>query len=175
MVRDVTSVLDDLGISKAYFLGYSMGGWTAYNLAVHAPERVTALMVGGEDPFELSFEHMRRILREGMEAWVGVWEAWSGPLPAARRERVLSNDAQALLAAAQDRPDLAQALSEVDTPCLLFVGEKDPGYQRVHECAERLRNAWLVSLPGLNHYEAERRSDLILPQITAFVREAVPA
>jgi pimeloyl-ACP methyl ester carboxylesterase len=33
---DITSVLDDVGVSKAVYWGYSQGGWIGFALAQHA-------------------------------------------------------------------------------------------------------------------------------------------
>jgi pimeloyl-ACP methyl ester carboxylesterase len=46
-VGDVVTVLDILGIAKAHFWGYSMGGWIGFGMAVFAPERVDRLVIGG--------------------------------------------------------------------------------------------------------------------------------
>ncbi len=51
-MNDVTSVLDHLGIDKAHYLGYSMGGRIGFGIAQHAPERVNSLMIGGMHPYE---------------------------------------------------------------------------------------------------------------------------
>ena len=45
-VWDVISVLDHLKISRAAFWGYSLGGEIGFGLALHAPERVSALICG---------------------------------------------------------------------------------------------------------------------------------
>ncbi len=46
----VTAVLDDVGVKKAAFWGYSLGALTGYAVAVHAPERLTRLVAGAFDP-----------------------------------------------------------------------------------------------------------------------------
>src|SRR5205085_3116511 len=49
-VADVLAVLDDLNIQKTIFWGYSTGGRVAFGLARAAPERVSALIIGGHAP-----------------------------------------------------------------------------------------------------------------------------
>lgn len=51
-VGDVIAVLDDLNCVSASFWGYSMGGRIGFGLAKHAPDRVMALVVGGQHPYE---------------------------------------------------------------------------------------------------------------------------
>jgi pimeloyl-ACP methyl ester carboxylesterase len=46
-VADVLAVLEALQLSKAHFLGYSMGGRIGLGLAKYAPERVESLVLGG--------------------------------------------------------------------------------------------------------------------------------
>jgi len=46
----VTAVLDDVGVKKAAFRGYSLGALTGYAVAVHAPKRLTRLVAGAFDP-----------------------------------------------------------------------------------------------------------------------------
>ncbi|MGE0304430.1 MAG: alpha/beta fold hydrolase [Acidimicrobiia bacterium] len=59
-VRLALAVLDDLGVERMRVLGVSTGGTVALDLALTAPERVTALVVGaceastGGDPYLLS-------------------------------------------------------------------------------------------------------------------------
>lgn len=73
---DVVAVLDDLGICKAYFLGYSMGGWIGWGIAKYVPERFHSLIIGGAGPDELDpnepdpwREQSIALLRQGAEAW----------------------------------------------------------------------------------------------------------
>jgi len=49
--QDVVSVLDHLGIDRAVVVGCSMGGGTAFDLALAAPDRVCGLvLIGTESP-----------------------------------------------------------------------------------------------------------------------------
>ena len=49
MVGDVVAVLDDLGIKKAHFWGYSMGGRVALAAGKYAPDRFIAQIIGIQD------------------------------------------------------------------------------------------------------------------------------
>src|SRR5512143_3070684 len=37
---DIVAVLDALGLQRADYWGYSMGGWIGFGMAKHAPERL---------------------------------------------------------------------------------------------------------------------------------------
>src|SRR5919199_6165398 len=49
-VADVVAVLDDAGIERAVYWGYSMGGGVGYAAAHYAPARFRAFIVGGAAP-----------------------------------------------------------------------------------------------------------------------------
>ena len=50
-VADVVAVIDAVGVERAYFWGYSMGGYIGFGMAKHAPQRINALVIGGQHPF----------------------------------------------------------------------------------------------------------------------------
>ena len=103
-VDDLAAVLRALGHERACWLGYSMGGRTALQVAVHRPEVVSALVLEGATPGLRSegerAERMasdealaRRIERDGVEAFVDEWEAQplfatQASLPAERRQTI---------------------------------------------------------------------------------------
>ena len=84
LVDDVLALLDALELETVVVVGLSMGGGTAVDLAVLAPERVRGLVVSGtgtsdpdfRDPWVLEiFETWHRAVAEqDPEAWVGAFE-----------------------------------------------------------------------------------------------------
>ncbi|MGF1470204.1 MAG: alpha/beta fold hydrolase [Rubrobacteraceae bacterium] len=167
---DVVAVLDELGIEKAHYLGYSLGGWIGLGLTTYAPERLNSLIVGGAQPYGQSMELFRQALGGGIVGWVAVAEQMAGSASPAMKERLLGNDVEALRASlADDRPDISDTLSDVEIPCLLYAGGADPICPLVEKCAEELPDATFFSMPGLNHIQAAIRSDLVLPHVTEFL------
>lgn len=175
---DVTTVLDDAGIARAIYWGYSMGGHIGYALAHYAPERFEALILGGMHPYArdpaASGWRAEAIRAGGMEGYLAESERRDGPLPARMRERVLANDAEALAAAtagSAGAPSFEAALAAVRVPVLIYAGDRD---QPIHDEAARAAGGkahiTFVTLPGLNHGEVSRRSDVVLPHATAFLR-----
>jgi len=47
MVGDITAILDEVGLEKAHFWGYSMGGRIGLAAGVYAPDRFSSLIIGG--------------------------------------------------------------------------------------------------------------------------------
>ena len=91
-VNDYLSVLDDLGVSKAHFWGFSMAGQIGYCSAVFAPNRFSSVIIGGMSPYSdrrdigdrtppthkplqglpAHDDPIRRALEQGEKAWLIV-------------------------------------------------------------------------------------------------------
>lgn len=173
-VGDIVAVLDELGIAKAHYFGYSMGGWIGFGLACYAPERFRTLILGGAAPYASNMDGLRQFVRvgveDGPEAFVAMWETEYGALSSEARKRMLAYDYEALLVLAQDRESLEVVLPTMKMPCLLFAGEMDE-YQPIKDCARQIANAAFFTLPGLDHGGAIKRSDEVLPHLRRFLEK----
>ncbi|MHB8644435.1 MAG: alpha/beta fold hydrolase [Thermomicrobiales bacterium] len=178
-VGDVLAVMDDAGIERAIFWGYSMGGHIGYAIGQYAPERFDALILGGMHPYArdpaAARQRAEALRSGGMAQYVMVDGQRAGSLPDQIRERLLANDAEALAAAAiasGDAPGFEAALARLSIPVLLYAGDRD---QPIHDEAARAAvgkpHVTFVSLPGLNHGEASRQSDIVLPHIRPFLAD----
>ncbi|MCH8994591.1 MAG: 2-succinyl-6-hydroxy-2,4-cyclohexadiene-1-carboxylate synthase [Chloroflexi bacterium] len=152
-IEDLSALLDELDLPRAAVLGYSMGGRVALRLALHAPERVSALVLESASPgIEDSSEREERVRsdgaladsieRDGIEAFVDRWQAQplfatQARLPETvrnelRRQRLsndpigLANSLRGMGAGAQE--PVLDRLSAVNIPTLLLVGEEDENY-----------------------------------------------
>jgi len=193
MVSDLVAILDDLDLPSACFFGYSMGGRVGFRIPLYAPDRFSALILGGA-LYPLSTDQDKDItpwvngldlaFKESpdnpMPVLLDLWEQATGrQLDPYARDHFLSNDALALQAvtlALRDAvsPSAEEALPRFTMPCLLFVGELDDHYQGFKECANRMPNASYVSFPGLDHSETLTRSDLVLPHVKEFLASLDP-
>ena len=169
-VADVTTVLDAIQIHRAHYFGYSMGGWIGFGLAKYAPERLHSLILGGAHPYAESMQAALDRIAQAPEAYLASAEKRYGVyMTPALRARLLANDLKALLALTQDRVSMAEVLPTMLMPCLLFVGESDPRFAKVQQCARYLPNATFFSLPECDHVAGGARSDLVLPHVTTFL------
>jgi 2-succinyl-6-hydroxy-2,4-cyclohexadiene-1-carboxylate synthase len=177
MLRDLTQVLDALGVGEARWLGYSMGGRIALAGAVLRPARVSALMLESASP-GLANENERRarrradealaegILRGGMEAFVDHWMglplfATQGKLPGRtreeNRERRLKNRPEALAACLRGlgtgaQPSFWDSLPDLGVPALLMAGEEDIRFTEVaRRMAKAMPRAQLRLIPRAGH------------------------
>jgi pimeloyl-ACP methyl ester carboxylesterase len=174
MARDVIAVLDDLGIDKTHYLGYSMGGTIGFGLARFAPERLASLIIGGSHPYEPDPSDPNPVgdawislFRQGSQAYVDSIDVkYRHLFPPAE-----SIDPTACIAwcTLRERAGLADGLSTFSVPCLLFVGENDPSHDGARRCADEMRNATFVSIPGADHLQAVIQPDLVLPHVKRFL------
>jgi pimeloyl-ACP methyl ester carboxylesterase len=179
-VNDTVAVLDDLGIEKSHFLGYSMGGSVGLGIGVYSPDRFKSLIIGGMGMAEMdSEEKIKRsqgfieILRAGMGALVSRRERGGVVMSHEMMEDTLRNDPEALIALCSVREHVGfkDLLPSLELPCLFYAGDRDYYHQISKETAELIPEARFVSLPALDHLGALIQSDLVLPHILKFLAD----
>ena len=176
-INDVLSLLDCLGIQRFAVAGYSMGGRVAMRVALHAPERVWALILESTSPGIAGAAERRarvrqdsmlaqRIRNEGVTAFVDHWQSiplfsTQSRLPEATRQGLrtqrlqhtaegLANSLQGLGAGMQE--PVLHALPNLQLPVLLLSGELDDKYCRLaNEMAAALPHSRLRVVPGAGH------------------------
>jgi pimeloyl-ACP methyl ester carboxylesterase len=165
-------VLDDLGVQKADFFGYSLGGWIGFGLAKYAPERFNCFIFGAAHPYAENMQAFRdRMPTSRKDFAAGVDQVFGNLLKPGMRARLVNNDLKALQVLTQDRVSIADVLPSMTMPCLLFVGELDPRLAPVRECASQLPNATFFTLPECDHITAAGRIDLVMPQLKSFLAD----
>src|SRR5690349_8590950 len=96
-VADITTVLDDLNVTRTHYFGYSMGARIGFAIARYAPERIHSLIIGGGSPYprtQAGPDPMLEALKRGAEAIPGIWGV---SVPSALRARLVRNDVDALI------------------------------------------------------------------------------
>ena len=174
---DIVAVLDDLGIKTAAYWGYSRGGWIGFALARHALDRIACFVIGGASgrvaAAEPGKEHpVVTALRGGLDEYVKLYD---GEVTPPHRERLLVNDAGALIACGPQRPieGFSDVVRTIAVPTLLYAGSADPVHDAVRQTASEIAGAQFVSLPGLGHVAANERGDLVLPHVEPFLAKAM--
>ena len=181
-VGDITSVMDHLGIEKANYLGYSMGGRIGFGLILHALERFESFIIGGMGAHvantDVPPQDRIAALENGMANYVSGIEAKEGKMEQLRKDRLLENDPQALIAATiapMGTEDVEQALPNLDTPCLIYCGDADGFFPSAKASAGLIPNCEFITLPGLDHGQASRASEESLPFILKFLKQMTSA
>lgn len=197
IVADLVAVLDHLGIRRAAWLGYSMGGRAALHVAIERPSRVSALALEGTSPGIVDPRERAERLRsdealadaiesEGVAAFVDRWErlplfASQSRLPREMREWIrrqrlantpvgLANSLRGFGQGAQ-RP-LHDRLGDVRAPTLLVVGAEDDKFQRLAgEMARRMPKARLEVVPEAGHAAHLEQPVRFIEIVSGFLRE----
>jgi pimeloyl-ACP methyl ester carboxylesterase len=172
---DVVAVLDEAGVERADYFGYSLGGWIGLGVARYAPERVRALGIGGAHPYGEDLAPYRAMLKDGMESVLeAIEEEASGALPEPIREDLLDNDVEALrMAYKTDRAPMPELKEGMPLPCFMFAGSEDPMCPMVEQYAGASANARFLRVEGLNHVQTALHLDRVLPEFERFLEEAV--
>jgi pimeloyl-ACP methyl ester carboxylesterase len=170
----VTAVLDDAGVKKAAFWGYSLGALTGYAVAVHAPERLTRLVAGGFDPIDGFRSAVDQVLRQlGLPADTDPYPLMlEGSLAHPQLAAVIHAATPASLRANFEafcrEPGLHAELARVEIPMLMYAGTADPWHAPMQTFAERTGRTFF-SLPDADHVGGWARAAELLPRVLPFL------
>ncbi len=171
MPKDAINLLDELGIEKAHFMGYSMGGFITTNIVCNYPDRVISAIVGGAGwmrPGGL-VSGGRNAIAESLENGSGI-----GPLfdqlrpegePAMPKEQLdamnkalmAMNDPLALAAVIRGMGDLLVTEAQLKAnriPTRAIIGEIDPLREGVTEMEKVMSALDVVVVDGADHMTA---------------------
>ncbi len=196
---DVLAVLNQEGLERVHYCGYSMGGWIGFGLVLNSPERLVSLAVGGvhrlEDPGWNAFDG---VSGRDPEEFIAALESVVGErFPQEARARVLDNDLVALAASVQMRATAPKVLERITMltsnstvghedvsgqdsrptaecgamRCLFYCGDRDVRLAQVQNAAKLATNARLAVISGCNHVTTFTRSKRTLPVLKKFFLE----
>lgn len=185
MVGDVIAVMDSVGVTKAHYWGYSMGGETGLGMAKHFPQRLLSLVLGGTVPEAPSdkTDEPRRLLKifrrgveEGVDRVVEDLRALAGSITPQYEERLRGLDLQAMVAVFEylqyQQPNLENDVLKIELPCLFYAGDADEDAHRFgKEMASKMPNVRYLSLAGLDHIGASDATEHIVPQVLSFLAD----
>ncbi|MFI6214997.1 alpha/beta fold hydrolase [Nocardia brasiliensis] len=170
----ITAVLDEVGVDRAAFWGYSLGALTGYAVAVHAPERLTRLVAGAFDPidgFGSALALMRGqlglpddadlypLIEQGSLADPGLAAVIEAADPAALR---------ANYTAFSREPGLKDRLAESDVPMLMYAGTEDIWFEPMRTFAAQTGTPFWA-LPAHDHVACWNNAAEVLSQVTPFL------
>ena len=196
---DLIALLDGLGVGRAAVVAASMGGAITLEVALHAPERISALALldsavddalGWSDAMEAygaaeeaAFEagDLDEVVELGLRMWVDG-HGRAEPVDPEVRDLVAtmyrdSLEAQAGVDAEEDEDErpISARLGEITAPALVVAGEHDvEDFLRLaRSLADGLPNARpLVTIPGTAHLPALERPDEVARVLREFLAEA---
>lgn len=171
MGRDITRLMDHLGLQRAHIVGYSMGAHIVAQLLVLQPDRfLTATLGGASGRRNWSAEDQQRVDVEAGEMDEGLLRSqflrlWPKDRPPPTEEqvredsrrRLAGQDPKALAAVRRSNPDqlVTEAqMAAVTVPTLGIVGTADPYLQEFEALKRVMPQLELVTIPGASHGSA---------------------
>jgi len=196
VAADIKAILDQLTISNAHILGYSMGGRLALNFAVLYPEYIQSLILESASPGLEEAEVRKRrmdqdeqlaskIIAHGIESFVNKWEniplfssqkRLSAEKQAAIRRQRLENCetglANSLIGMGTGvQPSHWKSLETLSFPTLLLTGELDFKFCEIASTMSRLmkNSEWKIinDVGHAIHSENERMFGKIVYEFLA--------
>jgi len=191
LAGDIVSVMNDLNIEKAHYWGYSMGAFIVFHgMARHYQSRIKSLILGGfsvlsDEVIRQSLQDFltfsQKALDEGMVAYQIALQSMQTKEEAARQfekyieplhPRPIFNICKNLVDTFSEKR-YAEILPKISLPALVYAGEADTYVNALKDTASKMPNCRFISFPGLDHGSALKRSDIVLPQVKKFLKEAV--
>jgi pimeloyl-ACP methyl ester carboxylesterase len=180
-------LLDALDVERAAVVGSSMGGWLAAELAVYAPDRVTALVLADAaglgsptvDMWAVKPPDLAEVLFADQEHWMAQLLRAIDLETSMPPAEILMPLLQSMEAGARigwnpymHDPKLAARLHRVRARTLVVWGERDEFVPRVQgeRYAELIPDARLEILNDCGHLPVLEKADDLARIVTAFLR-----
>lgn len=177
----VVSFLDALHIPAALFIGHSMGGAIAQQLALTHPDQVTALVLIATGAKLRVAPPLLDLAQNDFSAAVELVREWEwGPaapedIKALGRQQLLTNSPAVLLDdyRACDTFDVREQLKLISTPTLIIAGEADRMTPLKYAVfmAEQIPQAHLCAVPEAGHMVMLEAAKLVTQVVLDFLQE----
>ncbi|BFU94145.1 MAG: putative 3-oxoadipate enol-lactonase [Nitrospira sp.] len=186
---DVQGLLDRLGVSRAVFVGLSMGGYLEFALYRHCPDLILGLVFADTraeadrvEQVKWRFDLAQRTAAVGPSAVIDdMLPKLLSPKAYGRRPDLVE-EVRAIIAAAPvhgivgdltamaERPDSSELLSTIARPVLVIVGEDDvlTPPADAERIARGIPGARLVTIPDAGHLSNMEQPDLFNQALTEF-------
>ena len=196
---DAIALLDHLGISRAHFVGVSMGSQTAIEAAIAAPDRVAALVAVAartgtpvSSALRAGWERVDELYEAGdiagaveyeLRMWVVGPDREPHEVDSQMRERVREMNAALFTRDDVDGeeipldPPAAERLAEITAPTLIVYGDKDvmDVRQAAAPLAAAIPGARLAVIPDAAHLPQMERPEVFNEIVLGFLLEVASA
>lgn len=179
LAEDVIALLDHLGIERAAFFGFSLGGLTALEAAMRHPERVERLILasvhfradGYHEEITDQEAHPDSIRMPTASDFAQMQEAYERVAPDPGHFGAFAEKMSAVIDAFQGWP--VDRLRGVAARTLLMIGDTD--FVRIDHAAEMqelIPDAQLAVVPAATHNGLLQRADIVIPTVEAFLAQS---
>jgi pimeloyl-ACP methyl ester carboxylesterase len=172
--QDLLQHMDEKGIQKADFFGYSMGGYAAMVLALAHPERVGRIATLGTK-FDwnptTALRETQMLNPDIMEQKIPAFTSYLSKVHAPVPWRDVVSETASFMKRLGNNPDLhASALRNLKQVCLLLVGDQDStaGVDATRTAAMCLPNGAFKVLPDTPHVLEKANVDVITSNLKDF-------
>jgi 3-oxoadipate enol-lactonase len=190
LADDVLALADHLELAQFAFVGLSVGGLIAQQLAVKAPERLSALVIcdsaakiGNDESWNARIE---AVITNGLASITGpVMERWFTPAYHAEKQMELAgwiqmllgtpNDGYAATCAALREADLTRVVTNIKTPTLVICGDGDQSTppELVKQTADLIPGAKFEIIKGCGHIPPAEQPEALLTLLTKHFEEHI--
>lgn len=157
MASDTLALLDTLGFRKVALVGWSDGGIIGLDIAIHHPERLTALFAQAANATPEGVIANRRAAKEGK------------PVPELRHYHKVSHEIEALWA---NEPNFTDAeLGSIHVPTAIVIGANDRviSHRHTRHLAETIPDARLIVMPDAGHSAPVENPEIYAATILDFL------
>ncbi|MGI9147186.1 MAG: alpha/beta fold hydrolase [Chloroflexota bacterium] len=176
LIEDLRALVDHLGVKKAHFVGFSMGGNVVLNFALRYPDLCRGIVVAGTGAGTTNRERFERDIRQvvelidarGIQGFADAYAEGPTRLPFKRKdphgwavfrrqlaEHSPTGQALTMQGVMRRRPTifaLEAALHGLDVPTLLIIGDEDePCVDPAVFLKRHIPSAGLLVLPQSGH------------------------
>jgi len=196
-VEDLLTMLNILGLPRANWLGYSMGGRIALSLGLQAPDKCTSLILESTSPGIKDASSRRARVNtdedlamllesQGIAAFESLWASlplWasqarlSNETKQSLKSQRLSNDPQALAASLRGigsgrQPYVGDKVSSLAVPTCFIAGEEDEQYRRLAlSMAREVKKGKAVIVANAGHALHLEQPETFQKTISAFLND----
>lgn len=195
LVADHLSVLDDLSVESAAWVGLSIGGMIGMRAALTHPDRVSALVIADSsaaaEPLAPRMRYramglgsklfgIRTFMPQILKLMFGASSHRDQPeLVSEWGARLATVDLDSIVRMMPSlfgREEVLSRLGEIRVPALVIVGEEDQAQPmaRSREIAAALPNAEFVTIPEAGHLSALEQPEMVTEVIREFLAGAFP-
>lgn len=192
MAADVIAILDDAGVDKAVMVGNSIGGMTAMQASLDAPDRVIANLIlssgtniGADTPAEVAEamqKDWRAVFSGLLDSAVSLKSKKEKPEIQAFMEgcfRTDTNFAEGVFWASMADPNgvfnwnISDQLKDIKQPTLIIAGEEDGATTPAQNqfLADNIPNAQIKMVKDVGHFCQLEKPALFNAELEAFLSQ----